>query len=279
VHSNHIARSGLTFRWQPVDDETLLTKYLQWIREDIIWHMGSLKQHVTGTDIILVNNPLVDRDILERLKEDHNFTVPAQLVSGGSEWHDLPTILRSMSKADGGHLYRKLIRSYGICSGKAAEYSMTATLVSVQPLKQAYMRQPLVHQIDIDFVGQQNGFASHYATLIHEDVSTYLSDRCQEPLTVIRVDAKNLKAAKIKSEEPCRIPVLQSVPSPFSTSSSEPSSPSAEVSGLQRDQTEGSDSVSQFVQRSLSSGSKATPGPSIFGQWAFDCSDGEWNSS
>ena len=87
---------------------------------------------------------------------------------------------------------------------------MTARLVSVQPLKQAYMRQPLAHQIDIDFVGQQDGFASHYATLIHEDVSTYLSDRCQEPLTAIRVDTKVSEAAKITSDEPTRIPVLQS---------------------------------------------------------------------
>lgn len=57
--------------------------------------MGSLKQHISNTEIILANNCLVDRDILERLKEHHTLTVPAPIMSGAFEWEDIPTILRS----------------------------------------------------------------------------------------------------------------------------------------------------------------------------------------
>jgi hypothetical protein len=61
--------------------------------------MGSLKQHIRNTEIILANNCLIDHDILERLKEHHALTVTAPIMSGAFEWEDIATILRSESEA------------------------------------------------------------------------------------------------------------------------------------------------------------------------------------
>jgi hypothetical protein len=70
---------------------------------------------------------------------------------------------------------------------RATEGSTLSALISIQPLRQAYTRQPLPHQIDGDFVGLQDGYEIHYAALIHEDVSVYLQDRRQEPLSFVQV--------------------------------------------------------------------------------------------
>lgn len=171
---------------QPGEDEALLKRYLQSIREDVRWNMGSLQHHVIGTDVVLVNNCLIDHDILERLKQCHNLTVPAPVVSGSTEWHDLPTILKSESVVP---TCSEILAEFVSRSTleKAFEYSTPATLVSIQPLKQAYIQQPLAHHIDVDFVGQQSGYVAHYAALIHEDVATYLLERRQDPLAFVEV--------------------------------------------------------------------------------------------
>jgi hypothetical protein len=80
---------------QPSEDEVLALKYLYWIQEDILWRLGSLKQHTTSTEFVLINNCLIGHNTFERLKELHNITVLASKMSGVYEWDDLPTILMS----------------------------------------------------------------------------------------------------------------------------------------------------------------------------------------
>ena len=115
-----------------------------------------------------------------------------------------------------------------IITERASERSTPSALVSIQPLKQAYTRQPLPHQIDGDFVGFQDGYKIHYAALIHEDVSVYLQDRRQEPLSFVQVgmhipkmDIRFRDKSKLDSLQATCLPLLVnenrvSIPAPIS---------------------------------------------------------------
>jgi hypothetical protein len=111
---------------------------------------------------------------------------------------------------------------------QATEGSTPSALISIQPLKQACTRQPLPYQIDGDFVGLQDGYKIHYAALIHEDVSVYLQDRRQEPLSFVQVGMHIPKMhvrfgdkSKLDSLQATRLPLLVnenrvSIPAPIS---------------------------------------------------------------
>lgn len=77
-------------------------------------------------------------------------------------------------------------------------------LVTVQPFKQAFVRPPLRHQIDVNLVGVQEGLRAHFALLIDEHVDKYLHDRAQAALTLtevkIPVHKQEIKQDKISTE-------------------------------------------------------------------------------
>jgi hypothetical protein len=71
------------------------------------------------------------------------------------------------------------------------ESAKQVILVTVQPLKGAFIRDPLPGQLGEELVGRPVGLKAHYATLVHEGLGAYLADESPTALTCARVDTSN----------------------------------------------------------------------------------------
>ncbi|KAH8090835.1 hypothetical protein HD553DRAFT_321419 [Filobasidium floriforme] len=142
---------------QAVDDEEIMVEYIAAVEEDVERFLKTQNHRISGIEEIIVDDTAagLDYHVCAYLQQ-----YPITIWPG-----------RHNRSADDGRVFENMLKNHAL-SG-----SGPAILITVQPLKQAYIRPPPPHQVDIDFVGIQEGFQAHYATLVDTDVNKYLEFR------------------------------------------------------------------------------------------------------
>lgn len=98
-------------------------------------------------------------------------------------------------------------------------------------------------------MGSQDGYKLHYAALIHEDVSVYLQDRRQEPLSFIQVGF-HIPKMDIRFGDKSRLDPLQTTRLPLSANENRFSVTSPISFDINLSDDAASESVSRFVSAS-----------------------------